>query len=59
MDLEEIARERLALNQFLAEIGNPQVAFGVKQICPKTVEKAVIATIKPSTAMAEVNTSCE
>ena len=27
-DLEEKARERLALNQFLAKIGNPQVAFG-------------------------------
>ena len=30
-DLEEKARERLALNQFLAKIGNPQVAFRVKQ----------------------------
>ena len=46
MDLEEKARERLALNQFLAEIGNPQVAFGVKQKRPKTVEEAVIATIE-------------
>ena len=45
-DLEEKARERLALNQFLAEIGNPQVAFGVKQKRPKTVEEAVIATIE-------------
>ena len=30
-DLEEKARERLALNQFLAQIENAQVAFGVKQ----------------------------
>ena len=44
-DLKEKARERLALNQFLAEIVNPQVAFGVKQKRPKTVE-AVIATIE-------------
>ena len=37
-DLEDKARERLALNLFLTEIGNPQVAFGVKQKGPKTVE---------------------
>jgi hypothetical protein len=45
-DLEDKARERLALNQFLTEIGNPQIAFGVKQRGPKTVEDAVIATIE-------------
>ena len=30
-DLEEKAHERLALTQFLAHIGNPQVAFGEKR----------------------------
>ncbi|KAL5481384.1 hypothetical protein EMCRGX_G021526 [Ephydatia muelleri] len=42
-DLEEKARERLALTRFLAHIGNPQVAFGVRQKCPETVEAAVVA----------------
>lgn len=45
-DLEENARERLALNQFLAELGNPQIAFGVKQKRPKTAEDAVVSTIE-------------
>lgn len=45
-DLEEKARERLALNHFLTQIANPQVAFGVKQKRPKTVEEAVISTIE-------------
>lgn len=45
-DLEEKARERLALTQFLAHIGNPQVAFGVRQKRPETVEAAVVATIE-------------
>ena len=45
-DLEEKAHERLALTQFLAHIGNPQVAFGVRQKRPETVEAAVVATIE-------------
>lgn len=45
-DLEEKARERLALTQFLAHIENPQVAFGVRQKRPETVEAAVVATIE-------------
>ena len=45
-DLEEKARERLALTRFLALIGNPQFAFGVRQKCPETVEAAVVATIE-------------
>ena len=45
-DLEERARERLALNQFLSQIENPQVAFGVKQKRPQNVEEAVTATIE-------------
>ena len=45
-DLEDNAREQLALNQFLAQITNPQIAFGVKQKRPKTVEEAVVTTIE-------------
>ena len=45
-DLEERARERLALNEFLSQIENPQVAFGVKQKRPQNVEEAVTATIE-------------
>ena len=45
-DLEEKARERLALTQFLVHIENRQVAFGVRQKRPETVEATVVATIK-------------
>ena len=41
-ELAENARERLALNQFLEQIENPQVAFSVKQKQPRNVEEAVI-----------------
>eukprot|EP00731_Ephydatia_muelleri_P036277 Em0229g3a len=45
-DLEEKARERLALTQYLAHIENPQIAFGVRQKRPETVDAAVTATIE-------------
>ena len=45
-DLEEKARERLALGQFLSNIDNPQVAFGVRQKCPETLDAAVMMTIE-------------
>ena len=35
------ARERFALNQYLSQLDNPQVAFSVKQTKPKTVDDAV------------------
>ena len=46
LDLEEAARERLALNQFLGELNKPQVAFGVRQGCPKSLDEAVSLTIE-------------
>ena len=45
-DLEEKARERLALTQYLSHIDNPQVALGVRQKRPETVQAAVVATIE-------------
>ena len=45
-DLEEKARERLALNQFFSQIDNPQVAFSVRQRHPQTVDEAASATIE-------------
>lgn len=59
-DLPEEAREHFALNQYLAQLDNPQVAFSVKQTKPKTVDDAVRSTLemksflKPS-ASAEVS----
>ena len=41
-----IARERLALNQFLSQIDNPQVAFSVRQRHPQTVDEAASAPIE-------------
>ena len=45
-DLEEAARERLALNQFFGELDKPQVAFGVRQGRPKSLDEAVSLTIE-------------
>ena len=45
-DFEDKARERLALNQFLSQIDNPQVAFGVKQKRPGNIDEAVAATLE-------------
>ena len=39
-DLEEKARKHLALNSFLAQIDNPQVAFSVRQKRAETVDAA-------------------
>ena len=45
-ELEEKARERLALNAYLPQLDNPQVAFGVKQKTPETLDAAVSATLE-------------
>eukprot|EP00731_Ephydatia_muelleri_P014897 Em0008g617a len=45
-ELAENARERLALNQFLEQIENSQVAFSVKQKRPRNVEEAAAAVIE-------------
>ena len=45
-DLTDDAREQLALNQYLARLDNPQVAFSVKQGKPKTVSDAVRLTLE-------------
>lgn len=51
-DLQEEAREQFALNQFLAQLENPQVAFSVKQAKPKTVDdlpwKWSLISVQPS-----------
>ncbi len=43
-DLEDRARERLALNTTILD--NPQVAFGVRQRNPETLDAAVAATLE-------------
>ena len=45
-ELAENARERLALNQFLEQIKNSQVAFSAKQKRPRNVEEAAAAVIE-------------
>ncbi|KAL5479408.1 hypothetical protein EMCRGX_G022928 [Ephydatia muelleri] len=45
-ELEEKARECLASNQFLSQLDNPQVAFGVKQKRPQTVDEAALAAME-------------
>ena len=45
-DLPVEAQERLALNQYLTQLENPQVYFGVKQKTPSTVDQAVRLTLE-------------
>ena len=45
-NLVDEAREQFALNQYLAQLSNPQVAFAVKQTKPQTVDDAVCATLE-------------
>ena len=44
-ELEDKAREHLALNSYLNQLDHPQVAFGVKQRQPDTLDEAVTATL--------------
>ena len=45
-NLEEEAREHLALTRYLEQLDNWQVAFSVKQKRPKSVDEAVTATLE-------------
>ena len=45
-DLEDNAKEQLALNHFVSQIENCQVAFSVRQKRPKTVDEVVSATLE-------------
>ena len=44
--LQDEAREQLAINMFLQQLAPPQVAFGVKQKRPRTLDDAVAATLE-------------
>ena len=50
-DLGLDGRQQLALQQYLANLVNPQVSFGVKQRRPKTVDEAVAATLEMESYM--------
>ena len=45
-DLQDAAKEQLALTHFLGQLSNPQVAFSVKQSRPKNLDEAVTATLE-------------
>ena len=45
-DLQEDAREQLALTHYLGQLKHQQLAFSVKQKRPKTVDEAVNATLE-------------
>ena len=44
--LEDDARQQLALQRYLSQLHNDQIAFGVKQRKPRTIEAAVGATLE-------------
>ena len=45
-DFKREAKDVLALNKFLGELKDPQIALAVKQLRPTTVAEAVQATIE-------------
>ena len=45
-NLSEEAREQLALQNYLQQLDQPQIAFSVKQKQPTTLDEAVTATIE-------------
>lgn len=45
-DLQDAAREQMALTHYLTQIENPQVAFAVKQQKPANLDAAVTATLE-------------
>ena len=47
--LQAEAQELLALNRFLSEISDVQLAFGVRQRVPTTLDAAVAATLELET----------
>ena len=46
LSLEDEARQQLALQRYLSQLDNEQVAFSVKQGKPRTIEAAVSATLE-------------
>ena len=52
------AREQFALNQYLAQLSNPQIAFAVKQTKPQTVDDAVRATLEMYSGSRRRGRSC-
>lgn len=48
-ELQDEARELLALNQYLSLLDHSQVAFGVRQRNPGTLDAAVSATLELET----------
>jgi len=57
-ELEDEAKEQLALNHFLSQIENPHVAFSVRQKRPKTVDEAVSATLEMESYL-DLKTICK
>ena len=55
--LQDKAREELALSKYLDQLSNPQVSFGVKQCCPKTINEAISSTIELESYLVK-STSC-
>ena len=45
-ELEDKAKETLALNAYLSQLSDPQIAFGVKQKRPENLDDAVTATVE-------------
>ena len=50
-DLQQEAREHLALQSYLQQLEQPQVAFGVRQKRPTTLDEAVSLTLEMETYM--------
>ena len=56
--LQDEAREELALSRYLNQLSDPQVSFGVKQQCPKTIHEAVSCTIELESYLLTKSSNC-
>ena len=57
-DLQNEARERLALNQYLSRLEDPQLAFSVRQNKPTDVDSAIRITLEMESYM-QASKACE
>lgn len=53
--LDDNAREQLALTHYMGQLSNPQIALGVKQTRPKTLDAAVTATLETESFLPRSN----
>ena len=58
-DLQNEARELLALNRYMSQLYNPQITFAVRQRQPQSIQEAVISTIELESYLVKPIANCD